>query len=190
MNKIVNIFLWKDIHKCNAETKELSLKVLETLERQEQSLLNANKNMTESNNLLYKSDKALNNMSWVGWFIEFIVPFKTFFLNLLTRNKKEEKLFIENIDVKDNYEINYRKNECNNDHSLLLYSNENLNENLNENDIEMLKLEKELNDLLWIGTKIGQSLDLQNDYIDKLNAKTEILFDKTSQSTKKTNNFL
>jgi hypothetical protein len=60
----------------------------------------------------------------------------------------------------------------------------------NDIDIEILKLENELNDLLWIGAKIGESLDLQNNYLDKMNTKSEILFDKTEQSTKKTENFL
>lgn len=186
MYKIVNLSLWKDINKSAIETKELSIQVLEQLEKQEEQIKNTDKNLNHSMSSLNNSNKILNNMSWFGWFMGFI-PFKSFFSNLLTRNKKEEKLFIENIDIKYNYEIDYNKNEYNNNYSITSY---NSNENKNENDIEILKLENELNDLLWIGTKIGEHLDLQNNYLDNISSKTEILFDKTKQSTKKTTNFL
>lgn len=186
MYKIANLSIWKDINKSAIETKEMSMQVLEQLEKQKEQIINADKNLNESMTSLNVSNKILNNMSWFGWFIGFI-PFKSFFSKLIMRNKKEEKLFIENIDVKHNYEIDYNKNYYNNNYSITPY---NSNETQNETDIEILKLENDLNDLLWIGTKIGQSLDLQNNYIDKMNTKSEILFDKTEQSTKKTTNFL
>jgi len=175
MYKLVSSSLWKDINKSAIETKELSIQVLEQLENQEQQIMITDKNLNHSMSSINTSNKILNNMSLFGWIMGFI-PFKSFFLKLLIRNKKEEKLFIEKIEFKDNYcELN---------------SNENKNETQNENDIEILRLENELNDLLWIGTKIGEHLDLQNNYLDKMTTKSEILFDKTKQSTKKTTNFL
>lgn len=185
MYKIANLSIWKDINKSAIETKEMSIQVLEQLEKQEHQIINTDKNLNKSMSSVNSSNKILNNMSWIGWFMGFI-PFKSFFSNLLAKNKQEKKIFIENIEnihVKDNYEIDYNKNDYNNNYSITTY-------NSNENDNEMLKLENELNDLLWIGTKIGQSLDLQNNYLDKMNTKSEILFDKTKQSTKKTTNLL
>ena len=194
MDKLVNLSsLWKDINKSNSETKEISIQVLEQLERQKQSIINSNKNVNNSNNLLDNSNEVLNTMSWVGWFKSFI-PFKSFFSRLLRKNNREI-LFITNepIDYKitpialsSQYELDKRP-------SLLQikyeYNPSDNNKN-NENNEELKNLENELNDLLWIGTKIGEHLDLHNNYLDTMNEKTQILFDKTKKSTKKTNDFL
>lgn len=181
-------YLWRDINRSTNETKQISIQVLEQLEKQEQSIINANNNLNQSRELIVKSDKLLNNMSWFGWFIGFI-PFKSFFSGLFKRKQKEDILFIED-NLCNKNEITVYSEERN---SLMPinYNSVNVN-NIDtiENQTEILKLEKELSDLLWIGSKIGDQLDLHNNYLDKMNDKSQIMFDKTKNSTKKTNSFL
>lgn len=184
MDRIVNrSSLWKDINKTTSETKEISCSVLEQLENQEQKIIKANKNLNHSKEILDKSNIIINNMSWFGWFIGFI-PFKTFFSRILSRNNKEEKLFIDN---KISDEINYNQKEK---YSFDFIENTNIEHYNKENNCEMLKLENELNDLLWIGKKIGEHLDIHNHYLDKMNDKSEVLSYKTKHYIKKTNNLL
>jgi hypothetical protein len=186
MNRIIKLYpTWKDINKTTNETKEISILVLEQLENQEQKIVKANKNLNESKEILDKSKIIINNMSWIGWFIGF-VPFKSFFSRLLSRNNKEEILFIDN-KISDETYYNQKERysfEC------IEYTNIPIYKDNNENNCEILKLENELTDLLWIGKKIGEHLDLHNKYLDKLNDKSEILFDKTKHYTKKTNDLL
>lgn len=192
MNTISSLsYLWRDINRSAHETKQISIQVLEQLEKQEQIIMNANNNLNQSRQLLVKSDKLLNDMSWIGWFIGFI-PFKSFFSGLFKRKQKEDILFIEDKPNNKNEQSISNIEERN----LLLPINYDYPNVINndidtvENKNEMLKLEKELSDLLWIGSKIGEQLDLHNNYLDKMNDKTEIIFDKTKKSTKTTNSFL
>jgi len=192
MNTISNLSsLWRDITHSANETKQISIQVLEQLEKQEQSMMNTNNNLNQSRELLVKSDKLLNDMSWVGWFIGFI-PFKSFFSRLFKKKQKEDMLFIEYNPYNKNEQTISNIEERN----LLLpinYDNVNtINNDIDttENKTEILKLEKELSDLLWIGSKIGEQLDLHNNYLDKMNDKSQIIFDKTKKSTKNTNRFL
>ena len=193
MNSFVNLsFLWMDINRSTVETKEISIRVLEQLEQQEQSLMNTNKHLNESKELLEKSDKLLNNMSWFGWFKSFI-PFKSFFSRIFRRTNKEDILFLDNkafnkVEESNSYNderktfipVNFEFNE-------LSFQNNDIEK---KQDVEILKLEKELSDLLWIGSKIGEHLDLHNDYLDKMNDKSQIISNKIKKSTKKTTDFL
>ena len=191
MNTISNLSsLWRDINRSTNETKQISIQVLEQLEKQEQSILNTNNNLNKSRELIVTSDKILNDMSWFGWFIGFI-PFKSFFSRLFRRRQKEDILFIDDKPYNRN-ERTDTNNEERNSFLPIDYDNVNINNNIDtvENQTEILKLEKELSDLLWIGSKIGEQLDLHNDYLDKMNDKSQIIFDKTKNSTKKTNSFL
>jgi hypothetical protein len=192
MNKYVNLsFLWTDINRSTAETKEISIKVLEQLERQEQSILNTNKNLNESKDLLDTSDKILNNMSWFGWFKSFI-PFKSLLSRIFRRRSHtEEKLFIDNESFNKNEQSDFTLDERNSFIPIKYeYQLQDKIEINDKNNVEILNLEKELTDLLWIGSKIGEHLDLHNDYLDKMKDKSQIIFDKTKKTTKKTNNFL
>lgn len=191
MNTISNLsYLWKDINRSTNETKQISIQVLEQLEQQQQSMINTNNNLNQSRELLVKSDKLLNDMSWIGWFIGFI-PFKTFFSRLFKRKQKEDLLFIEDKPCNQT-----QQTICNSEErkSFLPINYDNINTDNDidtiENKSEILKLEKELSDLLWIGSKIGEQLDLHNNYLDKMHDKSQIIFDKTKKSTKKTSSFL
>lgn len=192
MNSFVNLsFLWKDIKRSTRETKEISIKVLEQLEQQEQSMMNTNKNLNESKELLDNSDKLLNNMSWLGWFTNFI-PFKCFFSRIFIRNYKDDILFLDNKEFNkpDGIEL---YNEERNTFIPIEYEYKQPFQNCEiekKHNIEILKLEKELNDLLWIGSKIGEHLDFHNDYLYKMNDKTQIIMNRTKKSTKKTTDFL
>lgn len=193
MNKFVNLsFLWNDINRSTAETKEISQKVLEQLERQEESMMNTNKILTESKELLDKSNKVLNNMSWFGWFTGFI-PFKSFFSRIFRRGNREDILFIDSKEFNKDESLEISDEERNKFLPIqyeVTINNRNTNVYDNKENIEILKLEKELNDLLWIGSKIGEHLDLHNHYLDQMNEKTQIIQDKTKKSTKKTTDFL
>lgn len=182
MSSFVNLsFLWKDINRSAAETKEISIMVLEQLEHQEQSIINTNKNLNESKDLIDKSDKLLNDMSWIGWFKSFI-PFKSLFSRIFRRTNKEDILFLDNKEF--NKEEKYNPED---ERNTLIALNCHLEK---KEDPEILKLEKELSDLLWINSKIGEHLDLHNNCLDKMNDKSQIILDKTKNSTKKTTDFL
>lgn len=189
MNKFINFsFLWNDINRSASETKEICIKVMEQLELQEQTILNTDKNLTESNELLDKSNKLLNNMSWFGWLSGFI-PFKPFFYRIFRRDNREDILFIESREFNKQEQLENNFEERNKFLSIQYETRTSNNFDKKEND-EILKLEKELNDLLWIGSKIGEHLDLHNVYLDKMNEKSHIIYDKTKKSTNKTTDFL
>jgi len=84
-----------DINKCSSESKEISIQILEQLDKQEQSLIQTNTNLNKSNDLIDISNKVLDEMSWFGWFVRF-VPFRGFFSKIFTRKKYEIQLFITN----------------------------------------------------------------------------------------------
>lgn len=196
MNRIVNLsFLWTDINRSTAETKEISIKVLEQLERQEQSILNTDKNLNESKELLDNSNKLLSNMSWLGWLSGFI-PFKSFFSRIFRRNNKEDILFIDSKEFNkcesvENIEERIEERIEEKNTFLPIPFEQNIADDFDSKEnVEILNLERELNELLWIGSKIGEHLDLHNQCLDKMKEKTEIIHDKTKKSTKKTTSFL
>ena len=198
-----------DINKCNYGTKEISIHVLEQLEKQEQSLMQTNNNLNKSNDLIDTSNKVLDTMSWFGWFVSF-VPFRGFFSKIFTRRKHENQLFITNepFNVSENNNNNNNNTNTNNKTENEIIDNEEEREKLlkinkyYENNMrttielspqenaELLKLEMELSELLWIGSKIGEHLDLHNNYIDTINEKTQIVSKKTKNTNKKTIGFL
>jgi hypothetical protein len=174
--------LLNETNRQNYETKEMCAKVLQLLEEQGQILIQTDKILNESKIILDNSNKILKNMTWYGWLIGWI-PFKSLFTNIFRYNSKEDQLFIAN---NPHIERNYIKNEESiydkNNITILNYiddSNENI---LEENSKELKQLEKDLLDLKWIGSKIGEQLDMHNNYIDKINDKSQILIDKTKNS--------
>lgn len=191
----------EDINKCNSETKDISIHILEQLEKQEQYLMQTNNNLNKSNVLIDTSNKVLETMSWFGWFVSF-VPFTGFFSKLFTRRKHENQLFIKNepFNPSDNNNNNNKiENEIieNEEREKLLKINEYYENNIRttielspQENKELLKLESELSELLWIGSKIGEHLDLHNNYIDTINEKTQIVSKKTNNVNKKTIGFL
>jgi hypothetical protein len=117
-------------------------------------------------------------MTWFGWFISWI-PYNNVFTKIFIKNKSDD-LFVENIK-----QLNYDfENSDQNDYTnATIYINDNQLNQLNQ-------LEKDLNDLKWIGQKIGNQLDLHNIYIDKINDKSKILIESTGNTIKKTRDFL
>ena len=192
-----------DINKCNSETKDISIQILEQLEKQEQSLIQTNNNLNKSNDLIDTSNKVLDTMSWSGWFLSF-VPFRGFFSKIFTRRKHENQLFITNepFNVSENNNTNNNKIENEiidneEEREKLLKINKYYENNMRttielspQENAELLKLEMELSELLWIGSKIGEHLDLHNNYIDTINEKTQIVSKKTKNINKKTIGFL
>ena len=190
-----------DINKCNSETKDISIQILEQLEKQEQSLIQTNNNLNKSNDLIDTSNKVLDTMSWSGWFLSF-VPFRGFFSKIFTRKIHEKQLFITNEPFNVS-EINYNEILVNEiidneeEREKLLKINKYYENNMRttielspQENAELLKLEMELSELLWIGSKIGEHLDLHNNYIDTINEKTQIVSKKTKNINKKTIGFL
>lgn len=195
-----------DINKCNSETKDISIQILEQLEKQEQSLIQTNNNLNKSNDLIDTSNKVLHTMSWGGWFLSF-VPLRGFFSKIFTRRKHEKQLFITNEPFNQS-KINYNKIIVNEiidneiidneeEREKLLKINKYYENNMRttielspQENAELLKLEMELSELLWIGSKIGEHLDLHNNYIDTINEKTQIVSKKTKNTNKKTIGFL
>jgi hypothetical protein len=190
-----------DINKCNSETKDISIQILEQLEKQEQSLIQTNNNLNKSNDLIDTSNKVLDTMSWSGWVLSF-VPFRRFFSKIFTRKTHEKQLFITNEPFNVS-EINYNEILVNEiidneeEREKLLKINKYYENNMRttielspQENAELLKLEMELSELLWIGSKIGEHLDLHNNYIDTINEKTQIVSKKTKNINKKTIGFL
>jgi hypothetical protein len=185
-----------DIRKYSSETKEISSHILEELEKQGESLVYTNKNLNESEELLNKSNKILHLMSWRGWFMSFI-PFNNYVYNWYNRTSK-----FDNMDTKSNL-LNDKNEATKEQNSINIIQNEN-NVNYNKNlscntkylDLnsiekeELDKLEKDINDLSYIGKQIGQHLDYHNECIDLMQKKMEILTDITKKANKKTINFL
>jgi hypothetical protein len=190
-----------DINKCNSETKDISIQILEQLEKQEQRLIQTNNNLNKSNDLINTSNKVLDTMSWSGWFLSF-VPFRGFFSKIFTRKTHEKQLFITNEPFNPS-EINYNKilvneiidNEEERDKLLKInkYYENNMRTMIElspQENAELLKLEMELSELLWVGSKIGEHLDLHNNYIDTINEKTQIVSKKMKNTNKKNIGFL
>lgn len=186
-----------DISKCTSDTKEISSHILEELEKQGESLVYTNKNLNESGELLNKSNQILHLMSWRGWFMSFI-PFKNYFDNWYNRMSK-----FDNMDSKSNLILKSKIDKPDEQNSINIIQNEN-NVNYNKNlscntkylDLnsiekeELDKLEKDINDLSYIGKQIGQHLDYHNECIDLMQKKMEILTDITKKANTKTSNFL
>lgn len=166
-----------DINKVNLETKKIYEKVIEELEFQGDILKHVDTNLNKSKTTLDTSNQIIKQMSWYGWFIS-LIPFSSFFSNIINKRKKENIFFIKN-------NQNVRNDDQNG-------NNENVNiyDNLLENAEELNQLEKDIMDLKWIGEKIGSHLDSHNDYIDEIYEKTQILSSYTNKSNEKIIKFL
>jgi len=170
--------LWKDINQCNSNTKELCNDILDELEKQGEILITADKNLNESKTFLDKSKQLIHNMSWFGWFISWI-PYNHLLKNIFEKHKRDD-LFIDIESMRENHIIKLENvKESNYEY-----------DNQSEESSQLNQLEKDLNDLKWIGQKIGNQLDLHNIYIDKLNDKSKILIENTGNTIKKTRDFL
>ena len=179
----------ESIVKINNETKYIGIHVLEDLQKQSESFNVTNDNLNKSNELIIKSNKILNLMSWSGWFIS-LIPFTDYFSKLFTKKTTFDK-----IDVKTySTSINSSVNKYNNQNVKLEY--ENLSNDINISDLndiekeELNQIERDIIELSYIGKQIGQQLDLHNNYIDLINEKNQILTGITKKINKKTSDFL
>ena len=174
-----------DMNKCNSETKQISIQILNQLEIQGESLIYTNKNVNKTNELLDTSNKLLDNMTWIGWFIS-LIPFNDLIYNFFT---KKNNVPFENNESYNNENTNQIQEKEN---TLIKTQNtNNITNTGSTKDCEELQyLENELNELLWIGTKIGAHLDLHNNYLNDINEKTNTLSNKTLKINKKTRRFL
>lgn len=175
INHIVNI------NKTACETKDISIYILEELDKQNESLIRTNKNLNESEELLNKSNKLLHLMTWTGWFMSFI-PFKSYFDNWYNQKSKFDTIDLKGISTIDADTID-------NKHTNLSYDTMHLGLTSIEQE-ELNKLEQEINDLSYIGKEIGKHLDNQNESIDIMQKKIQILSDVTKKTNKKTSDFL
>jgi len=180
--------LWNDINKINSETKNICEKVIEELENQTEIIINTDKKLNQSKQVIDNSNKILKSMTWYGWFIN-LIPFNSFFSNIIDiKRKKENVLFIEN---NHNTDIIHDNNSKKYDFESIRNIDIDIEDSNDYEDSEQLKqLEYDLMNLKWVGEKIGSYLDSHNNYIDKIYDKTQIISSETHRCNKKTDDFL
>lgn len=182
-----NTLYFNDISKISFETKNISIQVLQELNKQGRSLHLTSNTLNQSNQLLEQSNKIVNLMSWSGWIISFI-PFSDYFLNLFNRKSNLERFDLSNSKINYNFNIeSYNGNREN---------NKNLSDSIKYFDVnnieneELNRLEKDIIELSYIGKEIGYQLDIHNTNLELIHEKIKILSNVTQMMNKKTNRYL